>query len=59
MPYTRHGHAFGIINVDEPRPRTVARCGGPAICSPCAIDAARGRDGLPPIREDKPEEGSR
>lgn len=40
-PYTGHGHAVAgitVVGVDRPG---VARCGGPALCSPCALDAAR------------------
>ncbi|MEV8439170.1 hypothetical protein AB0425_17485 [Actinosynnema sp. NPDC051121] len=40
MPYTRHGHWFGEGEPTEPKPKLVARCGGPSICSNCAQDAA-------------------
>ena len=39
MPYTRHGHPFGVIDTTAPRPG-VARCGGPAICPACESDVA-------------------
>ena len=42
MPYTSHGHAYGLINADEPKPRTVVRCGGPYMCPECAREAALG-----------------
>lgn len=38
MPYTRHGHAYGIMNLDEPKPIRIARCGGPAICDVCKTE---------------------
>jgi hypothetical protein len=38
MPYTRHGHAYGLVNADEPKPSLIARCGGPAICTVCATE---------------------
>lgn len=38
-PNAGHGHVF-------PRPDGVkARCGGPAICAECALDAARQKEG--------------
>lgn len=41
MPYTSHGHAYGVIDTDQPRPAAVARCGGPGLCSVCAREAGR------------------
>ncbi|SET49616.1 hypothetical protein [Nonomuraea wenchangensis] len=40
MPYTSHGHAYGVIDTDQPRPTLVARCGGPRLCKKCATEAA-------------------
>ncbi len=49
MPYTSHGHWVGSTEpgaADVP-PRLVAKCGGPAICAPCAREAiAAGHTGL-------------
>jgi hypothetical protein len=44
MPYTRHGHYVekGPLAI---KPVMTARCGGPALCSSCALDA---QQGLPP-----------
>jgi hypothetical protein len=39
MPYTSHGHAFGWVNTDEPRPPSGARCGGPRLCKKCVAEA--------------------
>jgi len=41
--WTAHGHTCcnAWEPVDDDRPLTVARCGGPAICSKCAKDAAQ------------------
>lgn len=39
MPFTRHGHPFGVIDTDEPRPNSVARCGGPGLCRECSAEA--------------------
>jgi hypothetical protein len=39
-PWTRHGHAVDGVTVEGPGRPPVARCGGPAICSQCALDAA-------------------
>jgi hypothetical protein len=40
MPYTSHGHAYGVIDTDQPRPTHIARCGGPGLCKKCAVEAA-------------------
>jgi hypothetical protein len=49
MPYTSHGHWVGPTEpcaADVP-PGLVARCGGPALCPPCAREAiAAGHTGL-------------
>ncbi|MEO3860890.1 hypothetical protein [Acrocarpospora sp. B8E8] len=39
MPYTSHGHAYGMIDTSQPRPNAVARCGGPRICAVCSREA--------------------
>lgn len=40
-PWTRHGHAIpGVTVAGSDSPARVARCGGPSICTQCAIDAA-------------------
>lgn len=39
MPYTSHGHPYGVISADEPAPEMRARCGGPALCRTCKNDA--------------------
>ena len=38
MPFTSHGHAFGVIDADAPRPPR-ARCGGTALCPQCKSEA--------------------
>jgi hypothetical protein len=40
-PWTRHGHPIPGITVDGPGRPPVARCGGPAICKDCAVNAAQ------------------
>lgn len=40
MAYTSHGHAYGIIDTDQPRPTVIARCGGPRLCKTCSREAA-------------------
>ena len=40
MPYTSHGHAYGVIDTSQPRPSRIVRCGGPRLCSTCASEAA-------------------
>jgi hypothetical protein len=41
-PWTRHGHSVpGVTVAGSARPNLVARCGGPAICADCALDAER------------------
>lgn len=40
MHYTSHGHAYGLVNADEPHPALVALCGGPPMCTQCAREAA-------------------
>lgn len=46
-PWTRHGHAVpGVTVIGEKRP-PVARCGGPALCQKCAVDAERIRASRP------------
>jgi hypothetical protein len=40
MPYTSHGHAYGTVDANEPRPTLVARCGGPGLCTSCSLEAA-------------------
>lgn len=39
MPYTTHGHWYGDGEPTEPGPQLVARCGGPAICYDCSVQA--------------------
>lgn len=39
MAYTRHGHHIAGTILEENKP-PVARCGGPSICSVCALDAS-------------------
>lgn len=41
MPYTRHGHWYGDNHPTSPPLGAVARCGGPALCPACALDAQR------------------
>ncbi len=39
-PWTRHGHPVdGVTVAGSAQPALVARCGGPALCSVCALDA--------------------
>lgn len=38
--YTSHGHQIPGTMVDEERPKSVARCGGPRLCSICSREAA-------------------
>lgn len=60
MPYTSHGHPYGVMDASEPQPRAVAKCGDPFdLCAECAREAdwmdpidkvrnvrdAQGRDG--------------
>lgn len=41
-PWTRHGHPIpGVTVAGHARPTAVARCGGPALCTQCALDVAR------------------
>lgn len=40
-PWTRHGHAVAGVTVAGAGRPPVARCGGPALCTPCSIDAGR------------------
>lgn len=47
-PYTSHGHLVdGFSTEGWPEPNDRARCGGPAICKICAIDAERIRQSVP------------
>lgn len=39
--YTSHGHQVPGTRIDLPKPKSVARCGGPRVCMDCAKDAAR------------------
>lgn len=41
MPYTTHGHWFGESDPTGPAPQLVARCGGPHLCTVCALEAHR------------------
>jgi hypothetical protein len=47
MPYTSHGHPFGTINVDEPRPTARVRCGGVGMCLICAFEASKPTEHIP------------
>ena len=38
MPYTSHGHPFGVIDADAPQPGRT-RCGGTALCVQCRNEA--------------------
>lgn len=40
-PWTRHGHPVEGVTVYGRNRPAVARCGGPAICKQCAVDAER------------------
>lgn len=37
--WTRHGHAIAGMKQTGKQPALVARCGGPAMCRQCALDA--------------------
>lgn len=39
VPYTTHGHWYGLGEPTKPGPRLVARCGGPHMCTECALEA--------------------
>lgn len=39
MAYTTHGHYVPGTNLDDRQPESVARCGGPAICTKCSVEA--------------------
>lgn len=41
MPYTRHGHAYGTLKPNEPKPSVIARCGGLVICDTCKNERDR------------------
>lgn len=42
LGFTTHGHAVGgPVPDDVHLPSAVARCGGPAVCSACALDTDR------------------
>lgn len=41
MPYTSHGHPYGIIDSSQQRPATRVRCGGPDVCPICNDEVAR------------------
>lgn len=58
MPYTSHGHPYGWINVDEPRPKSRARCGGPRMCKKCAAEAAGWRDPIGKVRDVRNAQGA-
>lgn len=38
--YTRHGHHIPGTVKDYPLPEQVARCGGPKMCSVCAVEVS-------------------
>ena len=49
-PWTRHGHDIpGVTVAGAGRPAAIARCGGPALCRKCAVDAVQAR-GIDPVR---------
>jgi len=39
--YTFDGHWVGPGKPTQPPPRLVARCGGPGLCSRCALEAGQ------------------
>jgi len=41
MVYTRHGHHIQGTTKDVENPKSVARCGGPALCRECYVDVER------------------
>lgn len=47
MPYTSHGHAYGVVDTSQPRPTAMARCGGPGLCAVCSKEAAASTAGKP------------
>ena len=57
MPYTSHGHAYGLIDVDQPRPRSVARCGGPRLCAKCKGEADTWQNPVEGIRRVRDQQG--
>ena len=38
MPYTKHGHPFGVIDTNEPAPGERVRCGGIEVCQECKAE---------------------
>jgi hypothetical protein len=40
-PWTRHGHEVAGVTVAGSGRPPVHRCGGPALCPECAVDAER------------------
>jgi hypothetical protein len=59
MPYTSHGHPYGVVDTDEPKPVVVARCGGPGLCQLCSVQAGqlkeRPGDQPLPVKNDYPD----
>ncbi|WP_204016047.1 hypothetical protein [Sphaerimonospora thailandensis] len=39
MPYTSHGHPYGVVDTSQPKPTAIARCGGPGLCKTCRAEA--------------------
>ena len=40
MPFTKHGHPFGVIDPGQPVTfGEVAHCGGPGLCRECSAEA--------------------
>ncbi|WP_055477592.1 hypothetical protein [Sphaerimonospora mesophila] len=53
MPYTRHGHPYGVIDTSQPKPTAVARCGGLGLCKVCREEAG-GDAGMEAVEQPSP-----
>lgn len=53
MPYTSHGHPYGVIDTSQPKPTAVARCGGPGLCKVCREEAG-GNAWMEPVEQPSP-----
>lgn len=51
--YTTHGHHIPYTQLDETRPESVARCGGPTLCPKCRIEASQHDPALVKVAEPK------
>lgn len=40
MAYTKHGHHIPNSPMGYPKPRVVARCGGPGVCQSCSNEVS-------------------